>query len=152
MKDIEYAKKIALICDKAEALNQEWSLLTQQSNNKSKVVNGKPKITKDFVHRHSLGRLENGIRTPEKTYRRPILKALNALGGSASATEVLEYVYRIVKPLLKDVDFEPVDNMPRWKKAAHWARRKMVEEGLLEGNSPRGIWEIGEAGKLYLKM
>lgn len=28
----------------------------------------------------------------------------------------------------------------------------MVQEGLLRGDSPRGVWEISEAGRRYLAL
>ena len=33
---------------------------------------------------------------------------------------------------------------------AAWARQNLVNQGLLSGSSPRGIWEITEQGRNYL--
>jgi hypothetical protein len=41
--------------------------------------------------------------------------------------------------------------MPRWKNAAQWARNSMVKEGFLRNDSPRGAWQISEAGKRFLQ-
>lgn len=59
-----------------------------------------------------------------------------------------------MKEILRDVDFEPLasdPHNPRWRNAAQWARNSMVNEGLLKSGSPRGVWEITEKGREYLK-
>ena len=38
-----------------------------------------------------------------------------------------------------------------WHKEANFARFLMVQEGLLKKGSPRGLWEITEAGRTFLK-
>jgi len=56
--------------------------------------------------------------------------------------------------VLKDVDYQPLASNPdnlRWRNAAQWARNNMVKEGLLKGDSPRGLWEISERGLAMLK-
>uniref|UniRef100_A0A7C3EZC1 Restriction system protein Mrr-like N-terminal domain-containing protein n=1 Tax=candidate division WOR-3 bacterium TaxID=2052148 RepID=A0A7C3EZC1_UNCW3 len=39
----------------------------------------------------------------------------------------------------------------RWRNAAQWARYNMVKQGWLKSNSPRGVWEITEAGREAFK-
>ncbi len=39
----------------------------------------------------------------------------------------------------------------RWRNTAQFARNTMVRKGLLKSNSARGIWEITEAGRRFLK-
>lgn len=72
------------------------------------------------------------------------------MGGEGKVADVLEQVKQIMKPVLKDVDYQPLasgpDN-PRWRNAAQWARNSMIKEGLLKGDSPRGVWEITDAGR-----
>lgn len=41
--------------------------------------------------------------------------------------------------------------MPRWKNATQWARKSMVKERLLRNDSPRGVWQISEAAKRFLR-
>jgi len=59
-----------------------------------------------------------------------------------------------MKPVLKKVDYDPLasgpDN-PRWRNAAQWARNSMIRDGLLKGDSPRGVWEISDKGRAALK-
>lgn len=81
----------------------------------------------------------------------PILSVLVELGGQARAEEVLER-------LTDALDFNPRDLKPRpagipvrWMHTAHRARHDLVhEKGFLSASSPRGIWEITEAGRNYL--
>jgi hypothetical protein len=50
-------------------------------------------------------------------------------------------------------DKEPrtAGNPVRWMHTAHRARHDLVhEKGFLSASSPRGIWEITEAGRNYL--
>ena len=58
-----------------------------------------------------------------------------------------------MKDILNKVDFEllPSGNDYRWRNTACWARNTMIKEGLIKKDSPRGIWEITEKGKIYLK-
>ena len=39
----------------------------------------------------------------------------------------------------------------RWRNTAQWCRNTMVNEGLLKGDSPHGVWEITAAGKRALE-
>ncbi len=67
---------------------------------------------------------------------------------------VLDRVLQSMTDTLKDVDYEPLasePDMPRWKNAAQWARNSMVKEGLLRNDSPRGVWQISEAGVRLLR-
>ncbi len=98
-------------------------------------------------------RLTRGQRTSEDAFYLPILKALDEMGGSAHIKDVLARVGQLMKEVLKEVDYQPVSsdgNLLRWRNTAQWARQNMVYKGLLKNNSPRGFWEISEAGRQYL--
>ncbi|MCS7005918.1 MAG: winged helix-turn-helix domain-containing protein [Cytophagales bacterium] len=104
----------------------------------------------------SIGRHRRQVvdRTLEKEFRIPILRALVKLGGSAKTSNVLNEVYEEVKHKLKTADFEELPSggkKIRWRNAACWERKSMVEEGLLERYSPRGIWTITEKGRKFLE-
>lgn len=104
--------------------------------------------------RRNLGQVEYGRRTPEDAFRLPILRALIASGGSGKTRDVLKRVREMMKDSLTKVDYESVPSKPgypRWQKAAQWARIALVNEGLMKNDSPRGIWEISEAGQKYVK-
>lgn len=132
--------------DKVSALRTEWQTIA--------AVAEQEEDEETKAERRNLGRLRNGLRTPEAAYREPILRVLQSMGGSGKAADVLEKVGQIMKPKLQSVDFEPLasgpDN-PRWRNAAQWARNTMVKEGLLKSDSPRGVWEATDAGRRLLE-
>lgn len=84
----------------------------------------------------------------QDAYRGPILAALRELGGSGSMAEVLDRVFAKVKGRLTEADRErlPSGTDVRWRNTAAWERFRMVEDGLLKSDSPRGTWELTEAG------
>ena len=101
------------------------------------------------------GKLDRGLRTPEEAYRRPILEALVEMGGSGKCADVLELVEKKMKGILKDVDYElmPSGGMLRWRNAAMWCRNTLANiDGLMKKNSPRGIWEVDDAGRRFLEQ
>ena len=103
--------------------------------------------------RQNLGKLRKGLRTPTDAYYEPILLALREMGGSGKVAEVLDRVGEIMKPILKDVDYQPLASNPdnlRWRNAAQWARNNMVNDGLLKADSPRGVWVIGDKGRAVI--
>jgi restriction endonuclease Mrr len=85
-------------------------------------------------------------------YYRPILQVLTEMGGSGRVAEILDRVLGRMTAILREVDYEPLGsdtNNPRWRNAAQWARNSMVQRGLLKSESPRGVWEITERGRLF---
>ena len=114
---------------------------------------GQPRLSRqgnrfdDKLHRRSK-RISQGLKTPNKTYRLPILEALAELGGRAYADDVLRAVEEKVKPLLNEVDLQKLSSGVdiRWRNAAQWVRWALVKEGFLKSNSPRGIWELSDKG------
>jgi len=91
------------------------------------------------------------LRTPEEKFILPILEALIELGGEAYTKDVLERVHAKMKNILNIYDYEELssNNQKRWEIAARWAKHKMVEEGLLDRNAPRGVWRITERGRKF---
>lgn len=93
------------------------------------------------------------IKTPVSAFYVPILEALEELGGRGSFQEVMDLVYDRMKDLLTEDDLNPLPSGGdiRWRNTAQWARYTMVRRGLLRDDSPRGVWEISEAGRAYLQ-
>src|SRR4051812_5644417 len=84
-------------------------------------------------------RLAKGLRTPESAFVRPILQALEALGGRGQMAQVLELVGEEMQGQFREVDHQPLKSDPgglRWNNTAQWARKTMVDEGLLKKDSP----------------
>ena len=144
---LELAAQLTAYRDKLAAFRREWDRLVP-------VADEETEDTDTTESRRNLGRLRRGLRTPEDAYYRPILRVLERRGGSGQVGDVLEEVREEMKGILRDVDFEPLasdPHNPRWRNAAQWARNSMVNEGLLKSGSPRGVWEITEKGREYLK-
>jgi hypothetical protein len=82
-----------------------------------------------------------------------IIEALTQLGGSAHAGIVIS---QIEKNHGNEFTKEDMKTIPsgeiRWVKKVNWARYDMAKGGLLNPNSPRGVWELTEKGKKYYKI
>jgi len=140
---LERAAQLTAFRDKADALRREWTGMTAHVREADTAADVP-------MHRRDLGRLRRGLRTPEDAYYVPILQTLAELGGSAPIDRILDGVGRRMKDALRPVDREPLasaPDMPRWQNAARWARLSLVREGLLKADSPRGVWEITDAGR-----
>jgi hypothetical protein len=141
---LERVAKITSFREKLDALRREWTQIAGPPEEDDEETQ---------LHRRDLGRLQRGQRTPEQEYFKPILQSLEELGGSAPLAEVLDRVHDMMNGRLRDVDFQPLASdpaLPRWRNAAQWARNSMAREGLLKNDSPRGIWEISDAGRRFL--
>ncbi|HHU14053.1 MAG: hypothetical protein GX174_14335 [Lentisphaerae bacterium] len=141
---IARAKMVTEFRDKVADLRKQWDAIGGADYDQDEEAK---------VERQNLGRLRRGLRTSETDFYLPILKALDELGGSAKMQSVLSKVHKAMKPVLKDVDYEPLSSnpdMPRWRNTAQWARNTMRQEGLLKDDSPHGTWEISDAGRLRL--
>jgi len=137
----EQAKKIEEFREKVKALQKEWKLIF------------KGKIRRKPRKRVS-GKLKRGLRTPEDSFRKPILESLVELGGSAKMSNILNLVEKKLKGRLTKYDYEPLPSDKktiRWKNTAQWCRHSLVKEGLMKSGSPWGIWEITEKGRKLLK-
>lgn len=98
-------------------------------------------------------KLPRGLRTPQEQFVRPLLEALEELGGTARAAEVIDLVGKKMEKELNEHDREKLSStgQPRWRNTVQWCRLDLVREGLLSPDSPHGIWEITEKGKAYLE-
>ena len=135
---IEDAKRVEKFSGKVRALRDEWASLSAKRSRPTKV------------RRTSTSRLPRGRRTHERAFRRPILEALIELGGRAPIGEVLDLVGEKMRGQLRHDDLEPLPSdsrSVRWRNTAQWCRDALVREGLMRSDSPRGIWEISDAGR-----
>lgn len=145
---LEHAGKLTAFRDKTATLKKEWDGFT--------VIEVDEEDRKEAqTQRQNLGRLQRGMRTREEAYYVPILQVLSEMGGSGKVAEVLDRVGKKMKGMLKKPDYESLasgtDSL-RWRNTAQWARNAMVNEGLLKKDSPRGVWEISDKGRSYLKQ
>jgi len=131
--------------DRVAGLRKEWEAFAATEPEEDEEAR---------AQRRNLGRLRRGARTREELYVQPVLTALVELGGSARMNDVIDRVGKLMNGILKDVDRDPLasdPDMPRWRNAAQWARWAMVKDGLLKPDSPRGVWEVSEAGRRALR-
>jgi len=173
---IEHARRVMLVREKIAALKGEWkdvegafsehSDSTQHTPNTASVqrqtsMHTIPAKPRPIVHhdisppvgRLIAGRIRKGLRTPEPTFFRPILQALCDLGGSAKRSDVFNVLEHSMRDVLKPIDYQTLSSEAeqlRWQNSAQWARNLMVKEGLLQADSPVGIWEITEKGRAFL--
>lgn len=92
-------------------------------------------------------------KTPPREFRLPILEALEQLGGGGQMRDVLSIVYEKMEHRLTEDDLKqlPSGGDVRWRNTANWERYHMVQNGLLRDDSPRGMWEMSDAGREYLE-
>lgn len=145
---LDFAKRLLAFRSRVEGLGKEWAELEGLRDKSSEEV-------QQIVSKRFFGRRPSGDITPQIEYCRYILDVLVEMGGSGKTDDVLESVGKKMKPVLKPKDYEPHKSdakQIRWRNTAQWARNLMVnEDGRMRKKSPRGVWEISEAGRAWLK-
>jgi hypothetical protein len=151
LEEFDRVQRITRICqevkafkEKVEDLQSEWrAIFSGVACMPTKNCSGRKKENKS--------RLKRGLRTPEEKFILPILEALIELGGEAHARDVLKLVHAKMKDILNTYDYEDLssNNQKRWENTTQWVKYKMVEEGLLDRNVPRGVWRITEKGRKF---
>lgn len=65
--------------------------------------------------------------------------------------KVLEKVEVKMNQLLDSVDYKklPSGVRIRWHESAEWEKYKMAKDGLLRSDSPKGVWQITEKGRIF---
>lgn len=72
--------------------------------------------------------------TPKPAYGPYILAALSDLGGEADLEQLMDEVYKSMKPLLLPADFELLyeGSLPRWRSQAVHMLDGLIEDGYVE--------------------
>ena len=98
-------------------------------------------------------RAPKGSLLDERAYWTPILEVLAAAPkGAAPAREVIAQVGARVDGQLTPLDREAVaSGGERWQGRVQFARLRMKDAGLLEPDSPRGVWQISNEGRRALE-
>lgn len=151
-------KKARLLLEKAEAailfrgkikdLQIEWRTMETQ-------IGSKTSVEKKRSNSKRKSKLKRGLRTSEEEFKTPILESLIHLGDTASMTDVIIQVEKIMASRLNDYDKQPLlsaPSFPRWRNTVQWARNALVKDGLMANDSPKGIWTITDAGKKAVKL
>ena len=92
-------------------------------------------------------RARTGTILPHEAYVGPILDVLAEAGGEAPAREVTGEVGRRLIQKLTPMDLQPLPSGSiRWENRVHFVRLRLVDEGLLARDAPRGVWRLTPAG------
>lgn len=93
--------------------------------------------------------------TPQKTYRLPLLQALQELGGRSTTIEALQRVFDHMKSRLVPEDLEYIVHGRKkeavWMNRARWEIAALKEEGLIQSGG-YGILVLTQAGRNYLEV
>jgi hypothetical protein len=88
---------------------------------------------------------------PEEAYELPILRVLEAAGGRLPTSEAITAVEPLVLDRLMPMDRDMLDSgKSRWESRVVFTRLRLIKSGLLKSDSPRGVWEISDAGRRRL--
>lgn len=101
--------------------------------------------------RQSQSRAAPGSILPEHEYWKPMLEFIVEAGGSAPAGEVIGALGERLRGSLTSRDQERLETGEvRWRNRVRFARLRMTQQGLLSDASPRGVWQVTDAGRSYL--
>ena len=88
---------------------------------------------------------------PEEAYEIPILRVLETAGGRLPTSEAIAAVQPLVDDKLLPMDRDMLDSgKPRWQSRVVFTRLRLIKSGFLKDDSPRGVWEISDAGREHL--
>ena len=97
-------------------------------------------------------RAARGSLLPQAEYELPLLESLVELGGSGPASEIIDHVGSKLDGRLTAADCSTLASGDvRWRNRVQFVRIGLVKEGLIARESPRGIWEITNAGRERLQ-
>lgn len=105
-----------------------------------------PRRAKPAQPRVETRRVPAARSTSQTAYRQALLEVMRDMGGRGEAEEILTEVERRLAPRLRDRDYEEVQGEARWRRAARFERKDMVEAGLIEPVIERGVWQLTPAG------
>jgi restriction system protein len=144
-------KQIALLSSQKDEIERDLAALAQllRESGKSSSSLRAGLLTLTISERRASGRSF----TPVEAYWVPILESLVEMNGSAPSDHVIDRVGTKMDAILTARDREMLSSGIdiRWRNRAAWQRENMKRQGLLRNDSPRGIWEITEAGRKWLE-
>ena len=105
---------------------------------------------RDALADHTGGGQDRGEKTPLWQYYRPILSALDQLGGSATRNAIEVQLEKTLPAMLKPADIVAnARGIPWWRIMIRRSRRAMLKEKFIEAG-PAKNWVITEAGRRAL--
>ena len=138
-----------IFCSIDLEIQQEAISDFQKYLSKSNVEQGKAKTEAQEAFQPQL----SDTPLPRRSYGLPILRALESFGGSGATHQVLNLVYQFMEEAneLRAIDkSRRSDGQFYWDNRTQDMRRELISKGLMMADSPRGIWEISDAGREYL--
>lgn len=78
---------------------------------------------------------------------RPVIEALNVLGGKATRQQVHEEIIRREAVSQKELDVQNRSGSSSILNQIDWARNYLCYEGMIDKNAPRGTWALTDLGK-----
>ena len=100
-------------------------------------------------------RAKKGEITPQEVYYPYILEALIEMDGIGRSKDVVKNVGKKVRDILtaKDKVKLPSNKAITWVNKINWARHDLVHDlGYMKTDSPKGLWEISDAGREYYQQ
>lgn len=154
------AERVRALITRAEVLAEEWtqvrgertlSIASLIKEEVERFDDTRPILPFTSTRKKSDQTPLRGLRTPAESYFIPILKALEEMGGKGKVSVILDRVWDQVRDRLTEFDLGHLrSGAIRWRNTAMWARKHLIDRGLLRKDSPRGIWEITPQGREYL--
>jgi Mrr N-terminal domain len=98
--------------------------------------------------RAELTRAQPGTILADEEYELPLLAILDSHGGRAPTREVLDELGERLRDRLMPADHERLGSGDiRWRNRAQFVRLRLIEQGDMASESPRGLWEITDQGR-----
>ena len=86
-------------------------------------------------------------RVPEEALREPLLQVIYEGGGTVRGRDFYPALRERMKRYLTPGDFDRMQSSDdRWRNSVKAARDRLVREGSLRDDSPRGVWALSDAG------
>lgn len=93
-------------------------------------------------------RAQTGTILADEEYDLPLLAVLDELGGRAPTREVLDALGERMADRLMPADHETLASGDvRWRNRAQFVRLRLIQQGDMQKDSPRGLWEITDQGR-----
>lgn len=93
-------------------------------------------------------RARPGTILADDQYEIPLLEIIEKHGGRAATREVLDELETRLGDRFTEVDRETLaTGIVRWRNRAQFVRLRLVQQGDMVADSPRGIWEITAQGR-----
>jgi hypothetical protein len=93
-----------------------------------------------------------GTLLPEAEYEVPLLHALVAAGGQGPSGEIIDAVGRELGDRLTAPDRDALASGDiGWRNRTQFVRLRLVQRGLMDGGTPRGVWAITVNGRQFLR-